>query len=484
MKIRTIITTDGEIDDINSFVRFLYYSNEMDVEGIILTSSMFHFKGDGTKEGYRWTGENWIPELINEYRKIYPNLIIHDENFPTPDELLNVYRIGNITDVSEMTMDSPGSALLMERILDNDDRTLFIQSWGGTNTTARALKSIQDKYERTDQWQSIKSKIEEKVVLFMILEQDKTYQNYIKQNWDLKVIFDSMNFGYFAYRWKSMPQSISKYLSSNWQQKYLLNKNPLLIFYGLVGDGYYLQGEIESEQFGQEDWLSANSQYDRFDFISEGDTLNYLFLLPKNLISLANPEQGSWSGRFSLDTNNRFSSNQVVDYNPLTQRFEQNYTFQRWIKDIQQDFASRIQWSLTEEFNLVNHYPIVEAPDKVLVNPGETVQLKVKAKDLNNRPLSYEWWIYYEVSTYWDFTDLDLQPETVQFAEKEFIVNYFSKQVEPNWELDIEGKFTDQITLTVPSNAKVGQTMHLILEVSNDGEYSMKTYKRIILEIK
>lgn len=37
-----------------------------------------------------------------------------------------------------------GSRFLEELILDDDPRTLYIQTWGGTNTTARALKSIQE----------------------------------------------------------------------------------------------------------------------------------------------------------------------------------------------------------------------------------------------------------------------------------------------------------------------------------------------------
>ena len=46
MKARTAITTDGEVDDMNSLIRFLLYANEMDLAGIILTSSMHHYEGD------------------------------------------------------------------------------------------------------------------------------------------------------------------------------------------------------------------------------------------------------------------------------------------------------------------------------------------------------------------------------------------------------------------------------------------------------
>ncbi len=40
-KPRVIVTTDGEIDDECSMVRFLLYANEFDVEGIITSSSQY-----------------------------------------------------------------------------------------------------------------------------------------------------------------------------------------------------------------------------------------------------------------------------------------------------------------------------------------------------------------------------------------------------------------------------------------------------------
>jgi hypothetical protein len=49
---RTIVTTDGEIDDVDTFIRMLMYSNEYQVEGLIYSSSMWHYKGDG--KGTKW----------------------------------------------------------------------------------------------------------------------------------------------------------------------------------------------------------------------------------------------------------------------------------------------------------------------------------------------------------------------------------------------------------------------------------------------
>jgi Protein of unknown function (DUF1593) len=38
-KTRTIITTDGEIDDVDSFIRMLLYANEFSIEGLVYSSS-------------------------------------------------------------------------------------------------------------------------------------------------------------------------------------------------------------------------------------------------------------------------------------------------------------------------------------------------------------------------------------------------------------------------------------------------------------
>ena len=78
------MTTDGEIDDVDTFIRMLMYSNEYQLEGLIYSSSMWHYKGDGkgtkfisememTRKMYgektdlRWPGVNWIQDLVKAY---------------------------------------------------------------------------------------------------------------------------------------------------------------------------------------------------------------------------------------------------------------------------------------------------------------------------------------------------------------------------------------------------------------------------------
>ncbi|MEV6032437.1 nucleoside hydrolase-like domain-containing protein [Nonomuraea sp. NPDC052116] len=44
---RTIVTADPELDDANSLIRYLLYSNEVTTEGLVYAGSRFHWKGDG-----------------------------------------------------------------------------------------------------------------------------------------------------------------------------------------------------------------------------------------------------------------------------------------------------------------------------------------------------------------------------------------------------------------------------------------------------
>ena len=84
LKPRVIVTSDGEIDDECSMVRFLLYTNEWDVEGIVTSSSQYH------SHGHNWAGDDWIDPYLDAYAKVYPNLIKHDKDYPTPEYLKSV----------------------------------------------------------------------------------------------------------------------------------------------------------------------------------------------------------------------------------------------------------------------------------------------------------------------------------------------------------------------------------------------------------
>ncbi len=68
-KPRVIATSDGEIDDECSMVRFRLYANDFDVEGIVTSSSKYHW------QGHRWAGDDWIEPYLNAYAEVYRNLV-------------------------------------------------------------------------------------------------------------------------------------------------------------------------------------------------------------------------------------------------------------------------------------------------------------------------------------------------------------------------------------------------------------------------
>ena len=84
LKPRVIVTSDGEIDDECSMVRFLLYASEWDIEGIVTSSSQYHW------HGHNWAGDDWLDPYLEAYSEVYPNLVLHDRNFPTPEYLKSI----------------------------------------------------------------------------------------------------------------------------------------------------------------------------------------------------------------------------------------------------------------------------------------------------------------------------------------------------------------------------------------------------------
>jgi hypothetical protein len=85
---RVIVTSDGEIDDECSMVRFLLYANQWDIEGIVTSSSQYHW------QGHSWAGDDWIEPYLDAYAQVYPNLVKHDPAYPTPTFLRGTNGLG------------------------------------------------------------------------------------------------------------------------------------------------------------------------------------------------------------------------------------------------------------------------------------------------------------------------------------------------------------------------------------------------------
>ncbi|MCR4744739.1 MAG: DUF1593 domain-containing protein [Lachnospiraceae bacterium] len=487
---RTVITTDGEVDDMNSVIRALLYSNEMDIAGIVLTSSMYHYAGDEDKgiEPFRWTGTDWIYEYLDSYEEVLPNLKKHDPNYPDADSLRKITKIGNISNKGEMEEVTEGSEFLKDLFLDDDERTLYVQTWGGTNTTARALKSIEEEYSETDQWEEIQKKIYDKLVLYIILDQDESYSDYIAKSWpELTIINDRSNFWHFAYAWQLHDDSVNTALHADWNEKNLLNKGALMDHYALMGDGNLIEGELDEEQRGSDEYLKNNPDYVKYDFISEGDSPSFLYLVNNGLRSLENPSYGGWGGRFGLaeDSDNRWINN-VLDYDKNVGDFEAIYTLTRWFDDIQNDFAARADWCVAENYEDANHAPSVTVKEglDITAKAGETVTLTAEVSDPDGDSVSVNWWRYAEADSY-----QDEKREVNEMKEDDslgMLLNITREPIEDEEinSIVIEGSSSETASFKVPEDAKSGDTIHIICEAEDDGAHHLKHYARVIVTVE
>ena len=475
IKPRTIVTTDGEVDDQDSFIRLLLYANEFNLVGLVYSSSQWHYTGDGkgtkftsevpmTKKLYgertelRWPGTDWMQEFIDKYAMVYNNLSKHADGYPTPDYLKGIIKVGNIVFEGEMEKDTEGSNFIKALLLDDSSEPIYLQIWGGTNTVARALKSIEDQYSNTSQWTKIRKKVSDKAIIYAVLDQDATYQKYVAPNWpDIKVFYNAAQFWNFAYPWPNVvPAKLQIYLRGPWfKENIKFNHGPLLASYYLWGDGTKIKNDFDHTH-GDTATLKAKKMT-QYDFISEGDSPAFFHLIDVGLDNLSDPSYGGWGGRMVQSKTNSHrweDGDNVTDFNPFTKKMDKAYPQTRWIEVLQNDFAARADWCV-QPFAKANHAPsvILNNPKTLSAKPGATVKLSGGAKDPDGNTVAYKWWQYFEVDSY-------AGEVTIQNAQK------------------------NDASFVVPADAKDGDNIHIILEVSDDGTPKLTRYKRTIVRVK
>ena len=477
-KPRTIVTTDGELDDVDSFIRMLLHSNEFGIEGLVISSSQWHYKGDGkgtkfisememTRKLYgertelRWPGTDWIYNLVDAYAEVYPNLKLHSPDFPDGNYLRSVIRIGNIDFEGEMEKDTEGSDFIKAKLLDDNMEPLYLQVWGGTNTIARALKSIEDQYRNTPQWAAIYKKVCDKAIIYAILDQDATYRKYISVKWkDVKIYYNASQFWCFAYFWKNAaPAHMQPYLEGKFMAPNIIKDHgPLTKMYYSYGDGNPPAGELEDiysdpAKIKKNQWGS----FSQYDFISEGDSPAYFHLIDVGLDNLENPSFGGWGGRLvqsKTDPSRWEDGDAVTDFNPYTQKDDKTYPQTRWIDVLQNEFAARADWCV-KPYSQANHPPAVSLNHSNHLNgkPGATIVLNGTATDPDHNAVAYKWWQYFEVDTY-------------------------------SGRVTVKDPSSGKTSFTVPADVKTGDNIHFILEVRDNGTPELTRYQRVIISVQ
>lgn len=448
---RVIVTSDGEIDDECSMVRFLLYANEWDIEGIITSSSQYHW------QGHKWAGDDWVQPYLKAYATVHPNLVKHDSRYPTEEFLQSRTFLGNVKAEGEMKEVTPGSQHIVKVLLDeSDDRPIWIQAWGGTNTIARALKTIEEQHPDKMKY------VADKIRFYFIWEQDETYQSYIRPHWGKYNILTIISDQFIAlfYHWKKyLPVHEQSYLAASWMKPNILdNHGPLCALYKCHEQG--------------------DKGFDEGDFRSEGDSPAFLHTIPTGLRNMESPDWGGWGGRYVKVRDNtwldpvadqsykypdgRWYTSSAWGRTRLKKEIPNDRELiaylkpqWRWIEAMQNDFASRADWCV-QSYEEANHAPVVtlDNPLDMKATPGESVSLSVKGTfDPDNDELTYRWWQYRKAGSF-------------------------------NDTIKIRDAHKPDASFVVPTDDNTGKTIHVICEVTDAGTPALTRYKRVVIEIE
>jgi len=517
---RVVITADPELDDNNTIIRAILYSSDVQFEGIVYAGSQFHWRGDGkgttqyiagreyTRLGlcpctsWRFApGEHFIDNIVDAYARAYPNLKVHDPDYPSPEKLKSKIKWGNVDFDGDFSKDTEGSNLIKSLLLDDEPGPLYVTAQGGESTIARALKSIHDQYAKTPQWEAVRDKVSGKLIIIPSGDQDDTDASYIRPNWPgvREYHFAGINFGYGAQDHAAPEDKI--FFSPEWTQQNISSRGALGNLYRVWGDGKQFVKGDRTDYFGLSGyaprqlaemgymvWLTPEP---KGSFLGEGDTPTFLNLIAIGLRAYENPQWGGWGGHMTpnvsafpsfskvpppilpADTSGNArgltpagsdagkgsapKGGSVISMNfqlpPVPARTAAIAA--RFFAAAQNDFAARMQWSVTPQFRAANH-PLkvsIKGSLDISAHPGSTVHLEGAVSDPDHNTATVTWWQYNHAGTY---------PGDITFSDPTALTT----------------------TFRVPEDAKLGQTIHVILEATDNGTPPLTRYQRVVVTVQ
>jgi hypothetical protein len=438
-KPRVIAMTDGEVDDRCSMVRFLLHSNDIELLGIIQTNSVYQKKG--------WVEDKWIEKQLDAYEQIYPNLVVHDSNYPKPEVLRSKVFVGD-NDASHITVDfnSParvpgqkptidpskwkdteGSDKIVEILLEKDPRLVHIQAWGGGNTAARAFYKLKTQYPK-DYKRAVS-----KAVMYNIWYQDGAGA-YIEQNFPEVTMVLSH---YFNQTWAYGSQNYTKPFIAE-----LVKTNPLGKFYTQ-------------------------------EYISEGDNPSFLYSLGNGLRSDENPTYGGWGGRFY----------KVEGFKNVYRDVDKASYFQ-WIEVANRDFEARLKWSETPKFEDANHKPVIKLNHErnITVKAGQLVNLSASVSD--NDPTNYKaLWEKYRALYEQQGADFERFKSMIDSRPKVNVMWWQYKEAGTyNGMVNIGNGEVNEVQFNAPK-VKEKSTIHFIFEARDNGSPALTAFERVIITV-
>ncbi len=457
VKPRLIVLSDigNEPDDQMSLVRLLLYSNEIDIEGLIATTST-------------WQRNKASPDIMKSviaaYGKVRPNLMLHAQGWPSESALDALIKSGQdnyglaATGADKMTA---GAQAILDAADKADNRPLWISIWGGANSLAQALRHARDTRSP-----AALATLLSKLRVYSISDQDDAGP------WIRK------EFPGLFYIVKPSPPNSEEYASASWT--------------GISGDIYYRNGEGADTSLVTNAWLDRNirskgplgAAYPKFAFIMEGDTPSFLGLIPNGLNDPDHPDWGGWGGRYIWrqpygethpiwtqggDWFRRVTSADTVVGIDGQEHTSDQATIWRWRSAYQNDFAARMDWTI-KPFKAANHPPMPELVVRSMkVKPnGDVEEVHLDAsgsKDPDGNTLSYRWLPYPEAgyASGNELADLNVQPDG---ARARLTVKSLCQKA---W---LDGFI----------RCKGTGTAHVILAVTDNGTPALTRYRRYVFQ--
>lgn len=149
-------------------------------------------------------------------------------------------------------------------------------------------------------------------------------------------------------------------------------------------------------------------KYQRYDFLSEGDSPTFFMLLDTGLRTLEDVTNGGFSGRYAKADKKNSKGQEVNYWSPVKDTYvkEDGNTMQvesswKYIDDIQNDFASRADWCIVNDYAKANHAPKVSVTEgtDIKASAGETLKLHAIATDPDDDYVTVSWSEYTDAST-------------------------------------------------------------------------------------
>jgi hypothetical protein len=236
-------------------------------------------------------------------------------------------------------------------------------------------------------------------------------------------------------------------------------KGDKMDYFGIAG-----KSNAELKKMGYVVWMPVQQ---KGSWLGEGDDHTFMNMPGNGLRAWEDASYGGWGGRqanknaaadFSFsapgDISAEAMANGLSTLNSQLNKNVKEVAYPDFFPAAQHDFEARLKWSVTALYKNANHQPVanIEGPQSILASAGQKIRLNAAVSDPDGDAFSIKWW--------------------------QFRVGSYPNKVE------ISNPTAEKTEIFIPKDAAGCQTIHIILEVTDNGTPNLTSYQRIIITVK